>query len=65
VARLRSADLAGLGPAAVDAMPDGFVYTVRSGGRSVSVTEGETSGRRVALLDAAAAVVSSCVASRS
>lgn len=65
--RLRAVDLKAV--AATTAKPshlaDGFNYSVKSGSASAVVSEGDDDSRRAELVDAAAAVVATCLASQS
>lgn len=60
--RLRAVDLGSLGPPPGGGrrVADGYVYRVRAGGQEAVVSDGETSGRRAELVDAAAAVFAAC-----
>jgi hypothetical protein len=62
--RLRAIDLAGVRAIASTPpqMADGFTYSVTSGGARATASEGDDSGRRAELVDAAAAVVAACLA---
>jgi hypothetical protein len=65
--RLRAIDLAAV--AATKSTPppmaDGFNYSVRSAGGSAAAGEGDDDSRRAEFVDAAAAVVASCLANQS
>jgi hypothetical protein len=67
VDRLRAIDLAAVqaSPTKPTGMADGFNYSVKSGSGSAAVSEGDDDGRRAELVDAAAAVVAACLATRS
>jgi hypothetical protein len=65
---LRAVDPGSLGSAAESSGPriaDGFTYALRTQTGSVTVTEGQTGGRRPELLEAAAAVFAGCSVSPS
>ena len=66
VERLIRLDLAAVGPAPRPSTPvaDAFSYTVTVGHESATAAEGEH-GRRAEMVDAAAAVVASCLATQS
>jgi hypothetical protein len=65
--RLRAIDLAAVEATASrpSGMADGFNYSVKSGTASATASEGDDDSRRADLVDAAAAVVASCLAKRS
>lgn len=65
--RLRAIDLAAVqaSPTKPTGMADGFNYSVKSGSGSAAASEGDDDSRRVELVDAAAAVVATCLATRS
>jgi hypothetical protein len=67
VARLRAIDLTAMQvlPSMSSRMADGFNYSVKSASGSAAVSEGDDDSRRAELLDAAAAVVASCLAGQS
>jgi hypothetical protein len=63
--RLRGIDLAAVqATASIPGMADGFNYSVRSGSASAEASEGDDDSRRAELVDAAAAVIASCLAAR-
>jgi len=64
--RLRAIDLAALNatPTKRSQMADGFNYSVKMGDGSAAASEGDD-GRRAEFVDAAAAVIASCLATRS
>jgi hypothetical protein len=64
--RLRAIDLAALQatPTRSSRLADGFNYSVKAASGSASATEGDDNSRRAELVDAAAAVVASCLAGR-
>lgn len=64
--RLRAIDLAALNatPTKMSQMADGFNYSVKTGDGSAAASEGDD-GRRADLVDAAAAVIVSCLATQS
>jgi len=64
--RLRSIDLAAV-PAAASPpkMADGFNYSVTVGGTRAVASEGDDDSRRAELVDAAAAVIATCLANQS
>jgi hypothetical protein len=64
--RLRAIDLAGLKgtPTKVSKMVDGFNYSVKTVDGSAAASEGDD-GRRAEFVDAAAAVITSCLATQS
>ena len=63
----RAIDLAALKaiPSTSSQMADGFVYSVNADGASASASEGDDDSRRAELVDAAAAVIGSCLATQS
>jgi hypothetical protein len=64
--RLRAIDLSGLATTSPPpGMADGFNYSVKSGSTSATASEGDDDSRRAELVDAAAAVVASCLATLS
>jgi hypothetical protein len=65
--RLAAIDLLALkaNPTKLSHMADGFIYSVQSGDASASASEGDDNSRRAELVDAAAAVIGSCLASQS
>jgi hypothetical protein len=65
--RLRAIDLTAVAAASArpGQMADGFNYSVRAAGGSATAGEGDDDGRRAEFVDAAAAVVASCLASQS
>jgi hypothetical protein len=64
--RLRAIDLAALNatPTKMSQMADGFNYSVKTGDGSAAAGEGDD-GRRAEFVDAAAAVIASCLATQS
>jgi hypothetical protein len=61
--RLHGIDLAAVAATSPSApRPDAYAYDVRIGERSASAAEGDDDGRRAELVDAAAAIVSACLA---
>jgi hypothetical protein len=61
--RLRAIDLAAVqATTAKPGMADGFNYSVKSGSASAEASEGDDDSRRAELIDAAAAVIASCLA---
>lgn len=63
--RLRAIDLAAVGSATSKSpIRDGFTYSVQSASASASADEGDNEGLRAEFVDAAAAVVASCLASQ-
>jgi hypothetical protein len=64
--RLRAIDLGGLNasPTKQSQMADGFNYSVKTGDGSAAASEGDD-GRRAEFVDAAAAVIASCLATQS
>lgn len=67
VDRLRAVDLDAVAatPSKASQMNDGFDYSVSSGSGRATAREGDDDSRRAELLDAAAAVVASCLAGQS
>ncbi len=65
--RLAAIDLMALKaiPSRSSQMADGFVYSVNADGASASASEGDDNSRRAELVDAAAAVIGSCLATQS
>jgi hypothetical protein len=65
--RLRAIDLAAAqaSPTKPTGMADGFNYSVKSGSGSAAASEGDDDSRRAELVDAAAAVIATCLATRS
>jgi hypothetical protein len=65
--RLAAIDLAALKtiPSKPSQMADGFNYSVNAEGGSASASEGDDDSRRAEFVDAAAAVVGSCLATQS
>jgi hypothetical protein len=65
--RLSAIDLAALKaiPTKPSHMADGFIYSVQAGDTSATVSEGDDDSRRAELVDAAAAVIASCLAGQS
>jgi hypothetical protein len=64
--RLRAIDLSALATTSPrPGMADGFNYSVKSGSASATAGEGDDDSRRAELVDAAAAVVASCLARQS
>jgi hypothetical protein len=64
--RLRAIDLAALNatPTKLSQMADGFNFSVKTGDGSAAASEGDD-GRRAEFVDAAAAVIASCLATQS
>jgi hypothetical protein len=64
--RLRAIDLAALKatPTKLSQLADGFNYSVKTGDGSATASEGDD-GPRAEFVDAAAAVIASCLATRS
>jgi hypothetical protein len=61
--RLRAIDLSAVGTASKrPQMADGFNYSVKSGAASATAGEGDDDSRRAELVDAAAAVIATCLA---
>lgn len=67
LSRLRALDLAAAAaePSTAGQMADGFNYSVRIGHQRASASEGDKGGRRVDIVNAAAAVLTSCLAGSS
>jgi hypothetical protein len=65
--RLAAIDLAALKaiPSKPSQMADGFIYSVQTDDTSASASEGDDNSRRADLVDAAAAVIGSCLATQS
>jgi hypothetical protein len=65
--RLAAIDLGALKaiPSKPSQMADGFIYSVQAGDASASAGEGDDNGRRAEFVDAAAAVIGSCLATQS
>jgi hypothetical protein len=65
--RLAAIDLVALKaiPSTSSQMADGFVYSVSADGASASASEGDADSHRAELVDAAAAVIGSCLATQS
>ena len=64
--RLRAIDLDAVGSSPPkQPIPDGFTYTVTSGGVTASAGDGDTEGIRADFVAAVAAVVTSCLANQS
>jgi hypothetical protein len=65
--RLAAIDLAALQaiPSKPSQMADGFNYSVNAGDARASASEGDDNGRRAEFVDAAAAVIASCLATQS
>ena len=64
--RLRAIDLVAVGTGMTKSpIADGFSYTVTSAGVTASASEGDNQGVRAEFVAAAAAVVTSCLATRS
>ena len=64
--RLRAIDLAAINaiPTKLSQMADGFNYSVKTGDASAAASQGDD-GRRAEFVDAAAAVIASCLATKS
>jgi len=62
--RLRGIDLSAVGatPSKPPQMADGFNYSVKSGDASATASEGDDDSRRAELVNAAAAVIATCLA---
>jgi hypothetical protein len=67
LARLRGIDLAAVAaaPTAAPRLADGFNYAVRIGDERAAAGEGDEDGRRADQVDAAAAVLTSCLQAQS
>jgi hypothetical protein len=64
--RLRAIDLTAVGTTRSNSkMADGFNYSVRSAEGSAAAGDGDDDGRHAELVDAAAAVIASCMANQS
>jgi hypothetical protein len=64
--QLRAIDLTAVGTTSKPPqMADGFNYSVKSGDASATASQGDDDSRRADLVDAAAAVVASCLARQS
>jgi hypothetical protein len=62
--RLKAIDLSAVGTASTPPdMADGFNYSVKSGTASATASEGDDDSRHAELVDAAAAVIATCLAS--